>query len=131
MDKAYSCGSCLSRLVQIVFVQVPLRRNDPSLFVRSIDQLKVVFKDTDSLSYLIETLDLYKDMASFKHLLDLSDYPQDHFLHDSTNEKVPLTMTDDQQSKVLRGVVCLRSKSYSIDYVGGLKQSAKGVQKSV
>ena len=78
-------------------------------------QLKVAFKDTDSLSYLMETLDLYKDKASFKHLLDLSGYPQDHFLHDPTIKKVPLTMTDDQQSKVLREVVRLRSKSYSIE----------------
>ena len=40
-------------------------------------------------------------------------------------------MTDELQGKVLREVVCLRSKLYSIDYVGGLEQSAKGVQKSV
>ena len=47
-------------------------------------QLKVAYKDTDSLLYLIETPDLYNDMASFKYLLDLSDYPQEHFLHDAT-----------------------------------------------
>ena len=50
-------------------------------------QLKVAYKDTDSMLYLIETPDLYKDMASFKHMLDLSNYPQDHFLHDPTNKK--------------------------------------------
>ena len=70
-------------------------------------------------------------MASFKHLLYLSDNPQDHFLHHPRNNKVPLTLTDELQSEVLREVFCLRSKLYSIDYVGGLKQSAKGVQKSV
>ena len=94
-------------------------------------QLKQAYWDTDSLLYLIETPDLCKDMASFKHLLHLLDYPKDHFLHDPTNKKVPLTMTEELQSKVLREVVCLRSKLYSIDYAGGLKQSAKGVQKSV
>ena len=40
-------------------------------------------------------------------------------------------MTDELNGKVLKEVVCLRSKLYSIDYVGGTKQSAKGVQKSV
>ena len=96
----------------------------------SFSQLKVAYKDTDSLLYLIETPDLYNNMASFKHLLDLLDYPhpQEHFLHDPTNKKVPITMTDELQGKVLREVVCLRSKLYSIDYVGGKKQSAKGVQ---
>ena len=95
------------------------------------DRLKVVYKDTDSLLYRIKTEDLYKDMATFKHLLDLSDYPADHFLHDKTNKKVPLTMTDELNGKVLKDVVCLRAKLYSIDYVEGTKQSAKGVQKSV
>ena len=40
-------------------------------------------------------------------------------------------MTDGLQGKVLREVVCLRSKIYSIQFEGGVKQSAKGVQKNV
>ena len=94
-------------------------------------RLKLAYKDTDSLLYCIETNDLYQDMAYFKHLLDLSDYPREHFLYDPTNKKVPLTMTDELQGKILREVVCLRSKLYSIDFVGGKKQSAKGVSKTV
>ena len=95
------------------------------------DRLKVVYKDTDSLLYRIKIADLYEDMSTFKHLLDLSDYPENHFLRDKTNKKVPLTMTDELNGKILKEVVCLRSKLYSIDYLGGTKQSAKGVQKSV
>lgn len=94
-------------------------------------KLKVCYKDTDSLLYRIETTDLYADMLTFKHLLDLSDYPESHFLHDKSNKKVPLTMTDELQGKVLNEIICLRSKLYSIQYEGGVKQSAKGVQKSV
>ena len=93
--------------------------------------LKVCYKDTDSLLYRIETKDLYTEMVSFKHLLDLSDYPETHFLHDKSNKKVPLTVTDELQGKVLTEIVCLRSKLYSIQFQGGVKQSAKGVQKSV
>ena len=95
------------------------------------DRLKVVYKNTDSLLYRVQTNDLYADMSTFKHLLDLSDYPEDHILHDKTNKKVPFTMTDELNGKILKEVVCLRSKLYSIDYLGGTKQSAKGVQKSV
>ena len=40
-------------------------------------------------------------------------------------------MTDELNGKVLHEVVCLRSKLYSIDYIGGKKQSVKGVQKTV
>ena len=74
------------------------------------DKIKLCYKDTDSLLYRVETENLYSEMATFKHLLDLSDYPEEHFLHDKTNKKVPLTMTDELQGKVLSEVVCLRSK---------------------
>ena len=73
------------------------------------DRLKVVYKHTDSLLYRIKTADFNGDMSTFKHLLDLSDYPEDHFLHDKTNKKVPLTMTDELDGKVLKEIVCLRS----------------------
>ena len=98
----------------------------------SADRLKLAYKDTDSLLYCIKTVNLYEDKASFKHLLDLSDYPREHFLYDPTNKKVQFTMTDELQGKIPREeVVCLRSKLYSIDFVGGKKQSAKGVGKAV
>ena len=40
----------------------------------SSSQLKVAYKDIDWLLYFIETPDLYNDLASFKHLLDFSEY---------------------------------------------------------
>ena len=95
------------------------------------DKIKICYKDTDSLLYRVETENLYSETATFKHLLNLSDYPEKHFLHDKTNEKVPLTMTDKLQGKVLSEVVCLRSKLYSIQFAGGVKQRARRVQKSV
>ena len=53
----------------------------------SSDHLKVAYKDTDSFLYQLQTHDPYKDMASFKHLWDLSDYPKDHYLYNPTNKK--------------------------------------------
>ena len=91
-------------------------------------RLKLAYKDTDSLLYCIETSDLYQDMACFKHLLDLSDYPREHFLSDPTNKKVSSTMTDELQGKILRKVVCLRSKLHSIDFVGGKKERERRLQ---
>ena len=86
--------------------------------------IKLAHKNTDSFLYCIETDDLYQDKACFKHLLDLSDYPRDYILYDPTNKKLPLTWTYELQGKILRDVVCLRSKLYRIDFVGGKKQSA-------
>ena len=61
----------------------------------SSSQLKVAYKDTYSLLNLIKTPDLYNDMASFTRLLNLSDYPKEHFLHDQTNKKS--TNNDDRR----------------------------------
>ena len=94
-------------------------------------KLEVCYKDPDSFFYRVETENLYLEMATFKHFLDLSNYPEEHFLHDKANKNVLLTMTDELQGKVMSEVVCLRSILYSIQYEGGFKQSAKGVQKSV
>ena len=59
---------------------------------QSSSQLGVAYKDIDSHLRLIETHVLQDDMAFLKHQLDLSAYPQEHFLFDPTIEKVPLTM---------------------------------------
>ena len=99
--------------------------------LRFDDKITVCYKDTDSLLKRIETDDLYSEMATSKHRLDLSDYPADHFLHDKSNKKVPLTMTDELQGNVLHEIVCLRSKLYFIKFEGGVKQSAKGGQRCV
>ena len=74
------------------------------------DSLKVVYKDTDSLLYRIETDHLYSNMESFKILFDLSDYPQNHKLFDFTNKKVPLTMKDELNGQIMLEATCLRSK---------------------
>ena len=70
-------------------------------------------------------------MQGFKHLLDLSDYPEFHFLQEKSNKKVPFTMTDELQGRVLNEVVCLRSKLYSIQFEGASQQSVKAFQKDV
>ena len=126
-DKPTPVGASIVDLSNFSFYKFHYEQMVPRY---SAAKLKLAYKDTDSLLYCVETENLYQDMAGFKHTLDLSDYPPDHFLYDPTN-KVPLTMTDELQGKVLREVVCLRSKLYSIDIVGGKKQSAKGVTKCV
>ena len=98
---------------------------------RFVEKKKVYYKDTDSFLYRVQTENLHSKKATFKHLLDLSNYTGERFLHDKTNKKFPLTMTDELQGKELSEGVCLQSKIYSIQFETGVKQSAKGVQKSV
>jgi hypothetical protein len=45
------------------------------------ENIKLLFTDTDSLTYHIKTHDLYEDMKNDLHLYDTSDYPKDHMLY--------------------------------------------------
>ena len=51
------------------------------------DQAKLLFQDTDSLYYHIQTEDVYKDMQEDQDRFDNSDYPQNHMLH--SNRRKP------------------------------------------
>ena len=82
-NKPTPVGSAILDLSKIVLHKFHYNEMEPKFG----DSLKVVYKDTDSLLYRIETNDLYSDMESFKHSLNLSDYPQKHKLFDSTNKK--------------------------------------------
>ena len=89
---------------------------------------KLLFTDTDSLCYLIETPDLYKDMLQFQDCFDTSNYPKNHPLYSSKNAKVLGKMKDELASKPGLEFVGLRPKMYSLlTYDGTEKKTAKGV----
>ena len=50
------------------------------------DQLHLLFTDTDSLAYAVQTNDIYKDMA-VDDKYDFSDYPLNHPLYNTSNKK--------------------------------------------
>lgn len=54
------------------------------------DNIKLLFTDTDSLMYEIETPNLNEDIVKYKSMFDLSNYPVDHPLHDDANKKIVL-----------------------------------------
>jgi hypothetical protein len=76
----------------------------------------LLFTDTDSLTYHIETEDLYKDMEKDSNLFDFSEYPEKHFLHSKVNKKVVGKFKDEAKSKIIIEFAGLRSKMYSILY---------------
>ena len=49
---------------------------------------KLLFTDTDSLIYEIETNDIYEDFTEDKNLIDFCDYPQNSKFFGLSNEKV-------------------------------------------
>ena len=76
------------------------------------DRARLLFTDTDSLTYVIETADVYADMAVNLTLFDTSDYPRDHACFSETNKKVVLKMKDEHNGVPVRAFVGLRSKMY-------------------
>ena len=49
---------------------------------------KLLFRDTDSLVYEIQTNEVYEDFYKDKNLFDFSDYPKDSKFFDPDNKKV-------------------------------------------
>ena len=96
------------------------------------DKAKLLFTDTDSLTYEIKTKDVYKDFWNDKDKFDNSDYPENSQYFNKTNKKVIGKFKDEAAGIPITEFVGLRSKMYS--YVkdndkGG--KTAKGIKKNV
>ncbi len=95
------------------------------------NKAKLLFTDTDSLCYHIETEDVYKDMQEQKDLYDFSDYPKDHFLFSNANKKVVGKFKDESNGCPITEFVGLRSKMYSFTTEDDHNsKKAKGIKKS-
>ena len=94
---------------------------------------QLLFTDTDSLTYVIETDDIYKDMKADADLYDTSEYPKDHPLCSTNNKKVIGKFKDEVNGVPVSEFVGLRAKMYSIktEDVEEDKKKGKGVKKSV
>ena len=96
---------------------------------------QLLFTDTDSLCYSIQTEDVYRDMQSDLEKFYTSDYPPNHFLHSNANKKVIGKFKDETNGHPMREFVGLRAKMYSFvlkkDGVDQEKKTAKGISKSV
>jgi hypothetical protein len=100
----------------------------------------LLFTDTDSLAYHIETEDIYKDMKENKELFDFSDYDGDGYrAQDKTNKKVIGKFKDETKGVIIKEFCGLRSKMYSIlldellevnDEWVIEKKTGKGIKKS-
>ena len=96
------------------------------------DKAKLLFTDTDSLTYEIEGKDVYKDFWNDKDKFDNSDYSESSTYFDKTNKKVIGKFKDEAAGLPICEFVGLRSKMYSYikdDQKGG--KTAKGIKKNV
>ena len=99
------------------------------------ENAKLLFTDTDSLAYEIETEDFYKDISSdVKAKFDTSNYPKNHSsgILTGVNKKVIGMFKDEAAGKQIAEFVGLRAKLYSYKVEEGYEEKkCKGVKKAV
>ena len=94
------------------------------------NRVKLLFTDTDSLCYEVQTKDVYEDMYENKEMFDLSDV--NGKFNDNTNKKVLGKFKPEMTNSTITEFIGLRSKMYSTKLDDGREEKkAKGVVKSV
>ena len=96
------------------------------------NKAKLLFTDTDSLTYEIETNDLYKDFWNDTNKFDNSEYPENSPFYDNTIKKVIGKFKDETSGMPITEFIGLRSKMYS--YIKDNDQNnktTKGIKKIV
>ena len=99
------------------------------------DKAKLLFTDTDSLAYEIETESFYKDInPDVERWFDTSDIPSNHpsGIKSGVNKKVVGMMKDELGGKIMTEFVGLRPKMYSYKMLDEREtKKCKGIKKSV
>ena len=75
---------------------------------------KLLFTDTDTLTYEIKSENVYKEFFKWKDLFDFSNYSKDSTFYDDTNKKVIGKMKDEYGGAIIDQFIGLKSKMYSI-----------------
>ena len=111
-------------------------KKEDKIMIEKLDysgiEFPILFTNTDSLTYEIETEDVYKDLWKKKDLFDNSDYPKGSKYEFQENKKVIEKFKDESCGNIISEFVGLRSKMYSYvmeDGKGGM--IAKGIKKNV
>ena len=96
------------------------------------DRAELLFIVTDSLTYEIETEDVYKDFWNDKDMFDNSDYPENSPYYCNANKKVIGKFKDEACGVLIVKFIGFKSKMYSYiksNEIGG--KTAEGIKKNV
>ena len=131
MNKPVYLGMCILDLSKTIMYDFHYNYIKPKYGAKA----KLLFTDTDSLMYEIETEDFYKDISKdVKDRFDTSDYPENHpsGIPTGINKKVLGMFKDEAAGKRIKEFVGLRAKLYSFIMEDGKENKrCKGVKKQV
>ena len=129
MNKPVYVGMCILDLSKTIMYEFHYNYIKPKYG----DKARLLFTDTDSLMYEIQTKDFYKDISGdVKDRFDTSDYPPNHpsGIPTGCNKKVLGMFKDEAGGKIINEFVGLRAKLYSFKmYEGKETKKCKGVKK--
>ena len=83
-------------------------------FIKKNFSAKLLFTDTDSLTYEIKSENIYKEFYEWKDLFGFSNYSKDSTFYDNTNINVIGKMKDEYGGAIIDQFIGLKSKMYSI-----------------
>ena len=131
MNKPVYLGMCILDLSKTIMYDFHYNYIKPKYG----DKAKLLFTDTDSLMYLIETEDFFKDISGdVKDRFDTSDYPENHpsGIPTGINKKVLGMFKDEAGGKIIKEFIGLRAKLYSYKMDEGEEsKKCKGVKRQV
>ena len=131
MNKPVYLGMCILDLSKTIMYDFHYNYIKPKYG----EKAKLLFTDTDSFMYEIETEDFYKDISGdVKDRFDTSDYPENHpsGIPTGINKKVLGMFKDEAAGKRIKEFVGLRAKLYSFIMEDGKENKrCKGVKKQV
>ena len=131
MNKPVYLGMCILQLSKTIMYDFHYQYIKPKYG----EKAKLLFTDTDSFMYEIETEDFYKDISGdVKDRFDTSDYPENHpsGIPTGINKKVLGMFKDEAAGKRIKEFVGLRAKLYSFIMEDGKENKrCKGVKKQV
>ena len=131
MNKPVYLGMCILDLSKTIMYDFHYNYIKPKYGAKA----KLLFTDTDSFMYEIETEDFYKDISKdVKDRFDTSDYPENHpsGIPTGINKKVLGMFKDEAAGKRIKEFVGLRAKLYSFIMEDGKENKrCKGVKKQV
>ena len=131
MNKPVYLGMCILDLSKTIMYDFHYQYIKPKYGAKA----KLLFTDTDSLMYEIQTEDFYKDISGdVKDRFDTSDYPENHpsGIPTGINKKVLGMFKDEAAGKIIKEFVGLRAKLYSFIMEDGKENKrCKGVKTQV
>ena len=97
-------------------------------FIKKNFDAKLLFTDTDSLTYEIKSESVYEEFFKWKDLFDFSNYSKDSKIFDETNKRVIGKMKDEFGGVIVDQIAGLKSKMLSMKKIDDKEcNTTKGV----